>query len=218
HYVRAFGHRLDLKDDGVDSQALNALLRAVADRPEAPVIEQAALRAMAKANYTTDNIGHYGLGFDEYTHFTSPIRRYPDLIVHRLLRRYVAGKGSPDREDLEGICEHCSERERTAEAAERESVRLKQVEYAQNHLGDQFDGVVVGVTKFGVFVEINDLLVEGMVHVRDMDDDYYEYDEASFSLRGVETGTTYQPGTAVRVTIVAANIETREIDLFFSNS
>ncbi len=217
HYVRAFGHRLELKDDGVDSRALNQLLRAVHDRPEAPVIEQAALRAMAKAVYTTDNIGHYGLGFDHYSHFTSPIRRYPDLIAHRLLRRYASGKGSPDREELEGICEHCSERERIAEAAERESVRLKQVEYARNHLGDQFNGVVVGVTKFGVFVEISDLLVEGMVHVRDMDDDYYEYDEASFSLRGVESGTTYQPGTAVRVTIVAANIETREIDLFFSN-
>ncbi len=218
HYVRAFGHRLELKDDGVDSRALNELLRAVDDRPEAPVIEQAALRAMAKAAYTTDNIGHYGLGFDEYTHFTSPIRRYPDLIVHRLLKRYASAKGSPNSDEIEGICEHCSERERTAEAAERESVRLKQVEYARNHLGDQFDGVVVGVTKFGVFVEITDLLVEGMVHVRDMDDDYYEYDEASFSLRGVETGTTYQPGTAVNVTIVAANVETREIDLFFSNN
>ena len=216
-YVRAFGHRLRMSDGSVESAELNDLLHTVAGKPEEPVIEQAALRAMAKALYTTDNMGHYGLGFEEYTHFTSPIRRYPDLMVHRLLARYGAGGGAVEKGWLESVCESCSERERIAEQAERESVRLKQVQYAQDHLGDSFDGVVSGVTNFGVFVEITDLLVEGMVHVRDMDDDYYEYDEDSFSLRGVETGRKYQPGTLVRVVIVAANTETRELDLYFSD-
>lgn len=216
-YVRAFGHRLRVSDGSVDSSELNRLLQDVAGKPEEPVIEQAALRAMAKAIYTVDNIGHYGLGFSEYTHFTSPIRRYPDLMVHRLLKRYGESGKTVDAEWLEGICEACSESERVAEQAERESVRFKQVEYARDHVGDSFSGVVSGVTNFGVFVEISDLLVEGMVHVRDMDDDYYEYDEATFSLRGVETGRVYQPGTIVRVVIVAANLETREIDLFFAD-
>ncbi len=217
HYVRAFGHRLEIKDTTVDSRDLNKLLRSVEGRPEAPVIEQAALRAMAKAVYSVENIGHYGLGFEYYTHFTSPIRRYPDLLVHRLLKKYDSGAKAHDTEELEAICQHCSEQERAAEQAERESVRLKQVEYARDHLGDSFDGVVTGVTRFGVFVELTALLVEGMVHVREMDDDYYEYDESTFSLVGVETGKRYQPGLTVRVTIVAANVETREIDLFFSD-
>ncbi len=216
HYVRAFGHRLEIKNGTVDSRELNKLLRGAEGRPEAPVIEQAALRAMAKAAYSVENIGHYGLGFDFYTHFTSPIRRYPDLMVHRLLKAYEAGEVPPDPEQLEATCRHCSEKERSAEVAERESIKLKQVEYARDHLGDSFDGVVTGVTRFGVFVEITSLLVEGMVHVRDMDDDYYEYDEATFSLIGVETGRRYQPGRVVRVTIVAANLESREIDLFFA--
>ncbi|NNE46979.1 MAG: ribonuclease R [Rhodothermales bacterium] len=216
-YVRAFGHRLRIKDGSIDSGDLNDLLHQVAGKPEEPVIEQAALRAMAKAVYTTENIGHYGLGFEDYTHFTSPIRRYPDLMVHRLLRQYSSGTSSVDEAWLEEVCKSCSESERRAEKAERESIKLKQVQYARDHLGDSFDGVVTGVTKFGVFVEISDLLVEGMVHVRDMDDDYYEYDEASFSLRGVESARVYQPGTAVRIVIVAANVETREIDLFFSD-
>jgi ribonuclease R len=138
-------------------------------------------------------------------------------MVHRLLKRYLRGGSAADQEFLEERCEYCSEKERDAESAERESVKLKQVEYAQAHIGDEFKGVVSGVTKFGVFVELNDLLVEGLAHVRDMDDDYYVYDEETYTMRGKNKGTTYRPGDTVNVRIVSANIDKREIDLWLLN-
>ncbi len=217
-YVRAFGYRLEQTKSGtVESRHLNALLEHVKGTPEEPVIEEAALRAMSKAVYSTVNIGHYGLGFGHYSHFTSPIRRYPDLIVHRLLKLYALGRFDPDADGLQQKCEHCSEREKTATQAERESVKLKQVEYIRQHLGEQFPGVVSGVTKFGVFVELSDLLVEGMVHVRELDDDYYEYDERTYSLVGRDTGRTYRLGDRVEVVVAGANPESREIDFTFAD-
>lgn len=215
-YVRMFGYELHLENGNASSKALNDLLSKVKGSPEEPVIERAALRSMSKAVYSTDNIGHYGLGFDHYTHFTSPIRRYPDLITHRLLKRYAQGGKGADEEQLDRELEHCSERERNAVEAERESVKLKQVEYAQAHVGETFDGVVTGVTNFGVFVELSALLVEGLVHVRDMDDDYYEYDESTFSLVGERSGTRYRVGKAVEVKLVGVDVEKREIDLLFT--
>lgn len=217
-YVRAFGYRLEVEDGSVSSKALNALLHHVKGTPEEPVIEEAALRAMAKARYSTQNIGHYGLAFAYYTHFTSPIRRYPDLMVHRLLKHYLRPKAVPaliDIEALEARCAHCSERERAAEEAERDSVRLKQVQYMQQHVGETFWGVVSSVTPFGAFVELDDVLVDGLVHVRDMGDDYYEYDERRYTLRGLYTGKRYRPGDRVRVMVIRADPATRQIDLRF---
>jgi ribonuclease R len=214
-HVRMFGYELELDDGNVRSTELNRLLSAIRGTPEEPVITRAALQSMSKAVYQTENIGHYGLGFPYYTHFTSPIRRYPDLLVHRLLKHYATVGTPAEKGDLDQRLKHCSEKEREAQEAERESVKLKQVEYARDHVGDHFEGVVTGVTKFGVFVELSELLVEGLVHVRDMNDDYYEYDEGTFTMTGEKTGQTYRPGDTVRVQLAAANLEKREIDLLF---
>jgi len=215
-YVGAFGFELPHVEGLVRPKDLNALLASVQGKPEAPVIEQAALRSMAKARYSIETTGHYGLSFRHYTHFTSPIRRYPDLVVHRLAKRMNAGQPEIDAAALKHMCEHASERERVAVDAERASVALKQVIYASDHVGDEFDGVVSSVSRFGVYVELTDLLVQGMVHVRDMVDDYYEYDEHKFSLIGYQNGRRYRPGDSVRITLVAARIESREIDLQFT--
>jgi len=214
-YVRVFGHELPLTDGNATNHDLGGLIDAVKGEPEEQVIVRAALRAMSKAEYAVGNIGHYGLGFDYYTHFTSPIRRYPDLMIHRLLKRYARGDAPPSVEDLAARCKHCSEQERNAEEAERESVKLKQVEYVQEHVGDTFEGVVSGVTKFGVFVELTELLVEGLVHVRDMNDDYYVYDESTYTMRGENTGQSYRPGDSVTVKVASADVDAREIDLTF---
>lgn len=220
-YVRAFGYQLTVTDGAVDRKDLNALLHHVKGTAEEPVIETAAVQAMAKAVYSPHNVGHFGLGFSHYTHFTSPIRRYPDLIAHRLLKHYalpsVEGSGgeAAATEALAGRCKHLSERERTAADAERESVKLKQVEYVARHLGDAFDGVVVGVTNFGVFVEMTALLTEGLVHVRDMTDDFWEYDARQYALIGTRTRRRIKLGDAVRVQVAAANVETRKVDLLF---
>jgi ribonuclease R len=212
-YVRTLGYQLELDKRGnITAKTLNALLEQVKGTPQAPVVEEAALRSMAKARYSTANPGHYGLGFTHYTHFTSPIRRYPDLIAHRLLKQYAAGGADPDPEALQAQCEHCSERERAAETAERESVKLKQVEYIQQHLGEQFDGIISSVATFGLFVELTANLVEGLVHVRDMGDDYFEYDERTYRLVGQYTGRSYRIGQTVTVQVVRANLETRAVD------
>jgi len=217
-YVKAFGYQLPTGSDGsVDRKDLNELIEHVKGMPEGPVVKVAALRAMSKAVYSPDNIGHYGLGFKFYSHFTSPIRRYPDLIAHRLLKHYGTGGKGVDEEALEQACEHCSQQERQAVDAERESIKLKVVEYVSQHVGDVFEGVVTGVTKFGVFVEMTKLLAEGLVHVRDMDDDHYEYDERTYTLNGVHTRKTIRLGDAVKVQVAAANVETRKIDLIFAD-
>lgn len=215
-YVKTFGRTLPHKDGLVERAKLNDLLKEVKGTPEAPVIEQAAIRSMSKAIYSPDNIGHYGLGFAHYAHFTSPIRRYPDLIAHRILKRMQDQQPGPipTEETLAEMSEHCSEREREATEAERESIKLKQVEYAALHLGEEFDGVVVGVTKFGVFVQMTRLLVEGLCHVREMDG-YWEYDERRYTLFNKGSGHRIRVGQACRVKIEAADPETRRVDLGF---
>lgn len=212
-YVKPFGLALPHQDGVVQSKDLAALLERVRGTDEGLVITQAALRSMSKARYSARNAGHYGLGFSHYAHFTSPIRRYPDLIVHRLSKRYVAGQTGPDVETLEAQAEHCSFREREAEEAERESVKLKQVEYLQDRVGEAFHGVVTGAAKFGVFVELSEVLAEGLLHVRELRDDRFDYDERRMALVGQFTGQTYRPGTPVEVVVLKADVDTRQIDL-----
>jgi ribonuclease R len=214
-YVQPFGYHLRIDGGSVAREDLNKMLHHFQGHAEALVVETAAIQAMAKAVYSPDNIGHYGLGFRDYTHFTSPIRRYPDLIVHRLLRTYAAGEDGASNDDLRRMGKHLSDREREAAEAERDSVRLKQVEYAARHLGEVFDGVVVGVTKFGAFVQLTRLLVEGLVHVKEMEDDYWTYDPRRYVLVGANTRRTIRLGDAVRVQLVAASPALRRIDLRF---
>lgn len=215
NFVKPFGFSLDAKH-GVTSRSLQKLLDSVEGSEVESLIKEVALRSMAKAIYAEENIGHYGLGFSHYTHFTSPIRRYPDLVVHRLLHEYAGGVTAHRRGELAKalplICRQSSERERVAVDAERMSVKVMQVEYMKRHVGDEFDAVIGGVMDFGLFVEINDLLVEGLVKVRDLTDDYYVFDEKRYSLRGRSRGKTYRLGDHVRVKVVAVNAEKREID------
>ena len=214
-FVEKFGHKLNVSA-AVSSKDLQKLLIEVKGTPEENVINKVSLRAMAKAVYSERNIGHFGLAFDYYTHFTSPIRRYPDLIVHRMLDEYSKGMSHTRRKHfidaLPNVCKWSSDRERVAMEAERASVKVMQAEYMKQHLGDEFEGVISGVTNYGMYVEINDLLVEGMIHVRNIGDDYYEHDEKHYSLVGRRTGRTFRLGDSIAVKVIKVNVENREID------
>ncbi len=215
NFVKHLGYSLDVKQ-GVSSLQLQRLLDKVKGTEVENVVNEVALRSMAKAIYSEKNIGHFGLAFKYYTHFTSPIRRYPDLVVHRLLHEYEKGVSAARRAELARrlpiICRQSSERERLAAEAERESVKVMQVEFMKRHVGDEFEGVIAGVTNFGLFVEINDLLVEGLVRMRDLTDDYYLFDEQRYQLKGRSRGKVYRLGDTVRVQVVSVNPERREID------
>ncbi|MEX2115833.1 MAG: ribonuclease R [Bacteroidota bacterium] len=214
-FVERLGFKLTL-EGGVSSKAMQRLLEQVRGTEVENVINEVALRSMAKAVYSERNIGHYGLAFDYYSHFTSPIRRYPDLVVHRMLKEYARGMDKNRRElllrGLPEIARYSSARERVAMEAERAAIKVMQVEYMKRHLGDEFEGVISGVTHFGMFVEIKDLLVEGMIHVRDLEGDYYLYDEKNYVLIGKRTGKRYRLGDSVPLKVVRVNAEEREID------
>ncbi|MBI1802979.1 MAG: ribonuclease R [Ignavibacteriae bacterium] len=215
-FVEHLGYSLNMNGGSVTSRALQKLLNDVKGKDEESVINEVAIRSMAKAIYSETNIGHFGLAFDYYTHFTSPIRRYPDLIVHRLLFEYLHRMPHKRREQLVGvlpeICETASERERVAQEAERASVKVMQVEYMKRHIGDEFHAIISGVTNFGLFVKITDLLVEGLIHVRDMGDDFYTFDEKKYVLIGRRDKKRFRLGDKVDIRVVRVDPEERKID------
>ncbi|MFY0607889.1 MAG: ribonuclease R [Cyclobacteriaceae bacterium] len=210
-FAAKFGHKMNLA--GNISQGLNKLLGDVDGKPEQSVLEQLAIRSMAKAKYTTEPKGHFGLAFDHYTHFTSPIRRYPDVMVHRLLWDYLQGGKPVAVEPEEKKCSHSSEREKNAADAERASIKFKQVEFMQSMLGEDFEGLVSGVTDWGIFVEIISTKCEGMIRLTDLDDDYYEFDEKSYRIIGKRNKRIITLGDKLTVKVVKTDIDKRTIDL-----
>lgn len=212
-FVRNFGYTMGPTGNGKEiSGTLNELFDQAKGHPEADVIELLALRCMARAHYTTDNCGHYGLAFDYYTHFTSPIRRYPDMMVHRLLATYLAGGKSQNKKKYEELCKYSSEREQIAADAERASIKYKLVEFMQDKVGFEYDGTISGLTEWGMYVEIEPTKVEGMVALRDISGDYYQFDADNYKITGVRSGRTFTLGDKVRIRVRRANLEQKLLD------
>jgi ribonuclease R len=215
-FARQFGHKLDV-DEKTISRSLNSLMDEIEGKPEQNVLQQLAVRSMAKAKYTTDAKGHFGLAFPHYTHFTSPIRRYPDMMVHRMLQHYL-DEGKPfNKKEYEDKCIHSSEREKRAADAERASIKYKQVEFMSMAENKAYGGIITGVTDFGIFVEIVETKCEGMVRLADMKDDYYEFDEKNFRVIGRRRKKVYRLGDKVEVWIRKTDVDRRLIDLAFDN-
>ena len=208
-----FGYKVRTKGSGRDiNKSINKMLEEAKGKPEEEMLAILAIRSMAKAIYSATNIGHYGLAFDYYTHFTSPIRRYPDLMVHRLLSRYAEGGRSANPEKYEALCDLSSENEQTAALAERASIKYKQVEFMADKIGKIFEGIISGVTEFGLYVELNDSHCEGMIPLRDMDDDYYEFDERNYQLWGKRHHRRFTLGDPIRVRVAKANLDKKQLD------
>jgi ribonuclease R len=212
-FIVKFGYKV--KTDGTKgamARSLNKLMDDCDGRPEAKMIQSVALRAMMKAKYSAHNIGHFGLAFDYYTHFTSPIRRYPDTMVHRLLTRYANGGRSANEKHYEELCEHCSEMELVAQNAERDSIKYKMVEFMAEKLGETYDAHISGITSYGIYAEIDENHCEGMIPMRDLGDDYYDFDERNFCLIGRRHHHKYQLGDAIRIQVAKANLEKKQLD------
>ncbi|MBT4344937.1 MAG: ribonuclease R [Flavobacteriales bacterium] len=209
--VKKFGHNIENNNPKILSKSLNYLLNKVKGEPEQQMVETLTIRSMAKAVYTTLNIGHYGLAFDYYSHFTSPIRRYPDLIVHRMLDQYI-NKKPKENIDLEKICKHCSEKEKIASQAERDSIKYMQVKFLKNKVGKVYDGIISGVTEWGLYVEITANKCEGLVKISSIKNDHYIYNEKTYSITGYRTKKSYQLGEKVRIKIQRADLEKKQMD------
>jgi ribonuclease R len=211
HFIHKFGYGLQLGTPSQISKSMNQLMTEVRGKTEQNVIETLAVRSMAKAAYSTRNIGHYGLAFEYYTHFTSPIRRYPDVMVHRLLARYLDGGNSVNALKYEDMCKHSSDMETRAASAERSSIKYKQVEFMQDKIGEEADGTISGVTDWGIYVELENKC-EGMVSVSTLNDDFYIFDEKNYCLTGRHSHRTFQLGDSLRIRIVRANLEKKQLD------
>ena len=212
-FVVKFGYKMKTSGTkGAISKSLNALMDGCQGKKEQKLIETVALRAMMKAKYSTHNIGHYGLAFEYYTHFTSPIRRYPDTLVHRLLTRYQDGGRSANQEKYEELSEHCSDMEQVAQQAERDSIKYKMVEFMADKIGNEYDAHISGIQSYGIYCEIDENHCEGMVPMNLLDDDYYDFDERNYCLVGRRHHHKYQLGDAIRIRVARANIEKRQLD------
>lgn len=211
-FIMRFGYNFKADGGKAVAREMNKLMSKIKGKGEENVVSTLAIRTMAKAYYSTDNIGHYGLAFDYYTHFTSPIRRYPDMMVHRLLAHYLAGGKSADKEVYERLCEHSSDMEVRAAEAERASIKYKMVEFMLDRIGQEFDGTISGVTEWGMYVELEETHIEGMVALRDMNDDFYVYNENDYAIVGRSNGRIFTLGDRVRIRVERADLPRKQID------